>query len=411
MNQSTRRDKGLLRLPVPMIRVTVLLISTAPLMAEEPKPVYRSFEVSETAGIRRRSDVVTAITSLPDSASAETRFQLLRSETPLAAQFRVVESESHRRLITDFIDDFAPFETQRYTLVINAEDSVDEPPPGLTLKTTPDDFHINSAGVLDWIIPRDLQGLLQFSYQNRDYIQPDSVGLFFTDDSGATHQLAERAPDSAIVERDGPIASSLRFDYADWPPATQSLVQLEFYRTKSWVHVVWTVEGSADRLRTMGAGLNLVIEGPEVLVDFGAGDFVYTTVRGAQTTQLRTRRRSEVDIDWRVLHGTEDALVPIVVAPRHDAPPRVPGWAHVMGEHRCTALALADFTKSTAGQIEVAGNGRLSWVREFSSDTNPELEARTLEFWLHFVTMPVHIGARTSPRSMQELLEVTWDNE
>ncbi|REJ90655.1 MAG: hypothetical protein DWQ34_16790 [Planctomycetota bacterium] len=399
------------RLLLPALCGSLLVIAPAASRAEEVKPIHRSFEVRETAGIRRHFDVVTATLPLPDSAAATTRFQLLRSGEPMTAQFRINGAERIPTLVTDFVDHFAPLETQRYTLVIHAEDTVEEPAPGLMLRTASDNFYINSAGVVDWTIPRDLKGLLQFSYQNRKYVRDDSVGLFFEDDSGKTHQLSERTPHSATVERDGPIASSLRFDYADWPPGAKSSVQLEFYRTKSWIHVVWTIAGAADRLRSIGVGLNLLIEGPEVLVDFGAGDFVYTTAREGQTTRLQAEPRSEDRIDWSVLHGTEGSLVPIVVAPQQKTAVPVPGWAHVMGEHRCTALALAEFGESSSDQIAVDGNGRLTCMREFPAESEADVRTRSLEFWLHFVTMPVHIGARTSARSMQEPLEVVWDEE
>ena len=34
---------------------------------------------------------------------------------------------------------------------------------------------------------------------------------------------------------------------------------------------------------------------------------------------------------------------------------------------------------------------------------------RSLHFWLHFVTMPVQVGAATSPQAMQNPLRVEWD--
>jgi len=34
---------------------------------------------------------------------------------------------------------------------------------------------------------------------------------------------------------------------------------------------------------------------------------------------------------------------------------------------------------------------------------------RSLHFWLHFVTMPVQVGAAISPQAMQNPLRVEWD--
>jgi hypothetical protein len=79
-----------------------------------------------------------------------------------------------------------------------------------------------------------------------------------------------------------------------------------------------------------------------------------------------------------------------------------------MDDKRCTALSIGKFGEASADAIDVDGHGRLSWTRTFAPTNAVPPQPRTFEFWLHFVTMPVHIGARTSPRSMQEPLVVRW---
>jgi hypothetical protein len=64
--------------------------------------------------------------------------------------------------------------------------------------------------------------------------------------------------------------------------------------------------------------------------------------------------------------------------------------------------------ESAQDAIAADGCGGMTWSRTFNDAAGSTMQSRHLEFRLHFVTMPVHIGARTSPRSMQEPLEVRW---
>jgi hypothetical protein len=214
-----------------------------------------------------------------------------------------------------------------------------------------------------------------------------------------------------MIERSGPIACALLFEFEDWPKGTTSRVLLEFVRTKSWVHAVWTIDGEPQDLQQMGASLALQLDGEEALIDFGAGDFVYATVTQAQAARLEAGPRETDHVPWQVLHGPRSQLTPIVVAPDRFVTPRVHGWAHVMDDRRCTVLAMGDFGEASADSISVDGRGELAWTREVARPSDVGDRSQRLEFWLHFVTMPVHVGARTSPRSMQEPLEVRWITE
>ena len=56
------------------------------------------------------------------------------------------------------------------------------------------------------------------------------------------------------------------------------MVDMDFPRSKSWVEVRWT----AARVSSMAVDLNLLIEGPPTLVDFGASDTVYAALKTGQ---------------------------------------------------------------------------------------------------------------------------------
>jgi hypothetical protein len=84
---------------------------------------------------------------------------------------------------------------------------------------------------------------------------------------------------------------------------------------------------------------------------------------------------------------------------------RAEGWVHVMDKQRATAIAIAGFGSETRDRIEVSSDGRLLIRRDFLRGGE-----RNLHFWLHFVSMPVQVGAATSPQAMQSPLLVEWDS-
>ena len=74
-----------------------------------------------------------------------------------------------------------------------------------------------------------------------------------------------------------------------------------------------------------------------------------------------------------------------------------------MDKQRATAIAVAGFGAASHDRIEVSADGRLRIRRDFLRGGE-----RSLHFWLHFVTMPVQVGAATSPQAMQSPLAVEW---
>ena len=153
----------------------------------------------------------------------------------------------------------------------------------------------------------------------------------------------------------------------------------------------------------MGAELRLELAGREKLIDFGADDFVYTGVRTGEMAMLEARPINRKYF-WIVSRGKPGSLTRQVVGTTASG---VGGWAHVMDRTRCTAVAVANFAKSTRDRFEVDGKGRLLMYREFGKAVSTgQRVQRSFEFWVHFVGMPVHIGARTSPQAMRAPLQV-----
>jgi hypothetical protein len=148
------------------------------------------------------------------------------------------------------------------------------------------------------------------------------------------------------------------------------------------------VSDPRGRVARLELDLNLLVQGTPTLVDFGAGSLVYTTLRKGESALLRPGQSR-----WEVLQGPAGDLRPFVLGPQGKDARRAEGWAHVMDRQRCTALAVADFDRD---EIQADADGRLRVRRP----------ARELRLWLHFVAMPVQVGALTSPQAMLAPLKV-----
>jgi hypothetical protein len=68
-----------------------------------------------------------------------------------------------------------------------------------------------------------------------------------------------------------------------------------------------------------------------------------------------------------------------------------------MDRQRCTAIAVDRFGVASQDEIRLDADGRLRLRRVVGKGSSG---VHSLRFWLHFVDMPVQIGALTSPQSM-----------
>jgi hypothetical protein len=226
-------------------------------------------------------------------------------------------------------------------------------------------------------------------------------------------QFRVGGPDSkGRVVKEGPLAVTLRFECKTTlqdESSVPSVVDLDFVSSKSWVKLTWTATFPKNTGARPIADLKLSLDGEPTLADFGADSTVYAQLRKGESGLLRQNpddyaiRRIPA---WEVLTGpTEGRLSPYVVAtsgrlrssgiggtvPAN----RAEGWAHVMDRKRCTAVAMEHFIGGS--EIRVDSDGRL----RLSGGTGERLS-----FWLHFVPMPVHVGAATSPQAMLAPLRV-----
>jgi hypothetical protein len=371
--------------------------------------------VTETEGIRRFSYPVHVVLALGRKVEETDRFRLLENGKPVAAQFRPhgEAGKDATAVSLDFTISHGPLEKHMYTVEYGPSVEPGPEPKGETkVDLGKDVVKVSHGNALEWELPRDVLGLLsQVRAGKKEYLRPGSAGLFLCDKDDIHYRVGGLCADGtstvARVARSGPLAAALRFEGNEalrGGRSVKSVVEMEFPRSKSWVRVDWTVDDPDGNVAGLGAELFLNIQGGPTLVDFGAGSLVYAPLRKGQTALMKTSALTPTADTpaWETLLGERDKLKPYVVAPRQKGAPPAEGWAHVMDRERCTAIAVADFASTgQESEITIDADGRLQIRRTFahSGETVPRGPKR-LTFWLHFVTMPVHVGAATSPQAM-----------
>jgi hypothetical protein len=164
----------------------------------------------------------------------------------------------------------------------------------------------------------------------------------------------------------------------------------------------------------MRVELQLKVEPAPTLVDFGAADTVYGVLRDRERMILEAGDApglAGLGRPWVVRKGPDGNLAPFALASRPDAA-SAEGWAHVMDQSRCTALAVARFGRESRDRIEIEADGRVRICREFAGAVAaPTAGPKALTCWFHFVQMPVQVGAATSPQAILAPLEVEFTRD
>jgi hypothetical protein len=180
----------------------------------------------------------------------------------------------------------------------------------------------------------------------------------------------------------------------------RSIVEIEVPSSKSWEQVTWTVEERSAQVAGLSAERTCKLQGEPVLIDFGAGSSVYTTLKATELASFQSFGIDGPGVSWKISTETAGELCPLAVMPR-SMPSRPEGWAHVMDRQQATAVALAEFDRpGRDARIVVDGAGHLTIGRDLGRNPPQPASRKSLKPWPHFVSMPVPIGALTSPQSM-----------
>jgi hypothetical protein len=360
--------------------------------------------VRETAGIRRFDYPVHATLTMPRAVTSADSFRLLADDKPVPAQFRLGEASGKGKTVAlDFSVSVRPFEVREYRVEYGPKVKSSEPKSGLKIEETKEAAFLFSGG-MSYTIPFTLKGLLHEVKGGKSvYLRPGSAGLK-AHEGKKEHPLAGAR--RLRYTRHGPLAVALRYESSlslSGGKKSGVVIDLVFPRSKSWVQVDVAIDDPDDRITHLSAELDLEVDPTPTLVDFGAGSMVYTTLRAKEAAAMSAGPGPN---RWAVSRGKVGSLQPFVVSPDKGKVTPAEGWAHVMDRQRCTAIAVAQFG-ARLDRIAVEGSGKLTLVRDFAGVRPKERDPRKhWRFWLHFVSMPVQVGAVTSPQSMMAPLQV-----
>ncbi len=381
----------------------ILLIAQAAVAADASANGWL-ITVRETAGIRRFGYPVTAV--LP-GAPAAGHAVLLDHGKPVAAQFSPqTDDQGKTTVAVDFAVSMGPYQTRSFAVKTGAGRVVSE--RGLTIAATDGSYRVRHPGQLEFVVPGNLLGLLAAVNDGKTaYLRPGSPGLWILYKDNIRYRAGGPGPfgkpTSARITKKGPLAVAIRFQGTEalrGERSVASTVAMDFVLSKSWVRVHWSVADPEGCVAGLGAELSLDLARPPILVDLGAGSLVYTHLLQGQAAALRTGSGT---IPWETWVGWSGKLHPYVLAARGASASKAEGWAHVMDAQRCTAVAMAGFADAgKKNTLEVDANGRL---RLWRRDAELRRGIKDLTFWLHFVGMPVQVGAVTSPQAMLAPLE------
>jgi hypothetical protein len=377
--------------------------------------------VRETAGLRRFSYPVHTL--LPAGTGGE-NFRLVRDDRTVPAQFRRVSGPDGQPAVAlDFTASIGPLEALRYQ--VETGEGVEpgpEPQRGLQVERQEGAFRVQSGSALRYAIDARLAGFLEsMGNSGRDYLEPKAGGLYLRakgqDPENAVRLGGDGQELSATITRQGPLAVALRFAGATPFPGGEriaSTLELTFPSTKSWVEATWRVDDPSRSVGGLRLELGLKLDGDVTLVDFGTAATIYGVLRRRERMALTAGSAPGYPLlprPWVVEKGSPEKLTAFAEAPRPEAPP-AEGWAHIMDATRCTAVAIAEFGRGARDRIEVDTGGRVRITRDFAGSgagAAPRRGSKVLHFWVHFVPMPVQIGAATSPQAMLAPLAVAWD--
>jgi hypothetical protein len=371
--------------------------------------------VRETAGIRRFGYPVSTVLSMTGKPGENLR--LLHKGKPIAAQFVPVsgrKSASGYEVDLDFNISLGPYETREYVVAGGGPPADSASRGGIAIKSIDDAWRVQHGTELEFVVPRNLLGLLQqVRTPKTEYLRAGSAGLLILGKDNSLLRVGAGAKVASLVNKPGPLVGSLHFRSTEAfgkGREVQSRVVMNFPVSKSWVEVRWTIDDPDVAVAGLGADLNLNIQGEPTLVDFGAGSLVYAHLRKGEAAKMQAGSLGAMrrEKGWQTLTGPAGALTPYVVAPPFPQGRLAEGWAHIMDRERCTAVAVDGFdNQGQEADITVDANGRLQiWRRFVRVGEAPRSGWKNLTFWLHFVGMPVHVGAATSPQAMLAPLAV-----
>lgn len=396
------------------VRVIALAVVTLVIGVRARATESWRVEVRETAGIERFGYPVSG--EFRAAADSGAVFELQSAGKRVDAQFTRVPGASASeaaRWSIDFATDLGPLESRRFRIVCVEPAAAQPRRRGLSVERADGKTHVRHPAI-DFVVPDGLGGLFErIEVSGDDYLDA-AAGLVLQVDGQPEMPLAMAAPGGRAVEpaviKSGPLAVMLRYAGTQSIPGgavVRSTAVLEFPLGKSWVSVDWTIDEAPRSVTGLGADVRLRLV-PEkkrpVLADVGANGWTYAALRPDEAlVYLAEPPSTAAKHVWSVDRVLGDHATPYALPAEFGVSPAPQGWAHLLDDKRCTAIALDEFAAASRDSMRLASDGLVHLRRVFFrslADGAEQPDVKRLKFWLHVVRSPAQVGAATSPQSM-----------
>ena len=298
-------------------------------------------------------------------------------------------------LAVDFNTSIGPAETQTYRLEYGrGVTSTAEAPRGLMVTEDTDTVQVGRLR----FSKRGAPLLLSVDYRG-ELIIPGRNGLAVTDAAGAFHDLRRVDSLTFDIVKPGPLYVELRYagrlqigsDYA-----APFVVTVGMPNSKSWVKVSATVDDPGARLGAISFHTPLSLGPLPWVWDFGTDRWTYGSLREpADSVVLTSDVTASGGTAWQVttVRGGQEQVYETSGPLRST----VAGWGHLQAGQDAVAFGLDAFGRRAGTyRFAIEGNGQTSF--RFTADS--PVTQHQLTVYEHFVSIPVQIGAATSPTSM-----------
>ena len=373
-----------------------------------------SIRVTEASGIRRTEYPVHARVAVPQRALADaSQAQLRLNEMAVPAQVTVIAKwpdGSAQSIDVDFNVSLAPAESRTYQLDYGPS-VAGAVPRGLAVTEEADVIQIGSVKWTKSGAPL----IASATYVRAEFIGQFAQarnGFVIVDKAGARHELASATPLKAELLKRGPLSAVLQYSGSipfDAGYAVPFTLTIEMPNSKSWVRMSASVTDPASRVRDLDFDTPFSLGAFPWLWDFATENGSYGVLRNANDTVVFTQiveARPQGSNSWKIDTGAQAELRPLEASVKPATPTAADrahvtaGWGHLQSPTQAVAFAV-DGMGESVGTYTVTLNGQGQATYRFSPGARP-IAATPLHFtvYQHFVSVPVPIGAATTPTSM-----------
>ncbi len=211
-------------------------------------------------------------------------------------------------------------------------------------------------------------------------------------------------PDGVEVTRAGPIAAQVRYTgaVAIGGGRLPFTITLSVPNSKSWVKYSVSIDDPLHQVRDVAFTTSLALGAFPWSWDFGTGSRSYGALRttgDAVTLVQSVVRPGAADWQIRVRNASGESVQERAAGKR---PAIAEGWGHLEGPDRALAFAVEDFARQPGEySIVLAGDGQLA----FRFAPSDPAGTHSFAVYQHYVSVPVSVGAATSPIAMATPLE------